>query len=201
MNAPEKLEIQRLAPGMLDVILRIHRAGMGYSLNARLGEDHLRYLYTVMAADPDCYVGVALMDGRPVGVVSGAVDAEGFAAKLIGMMRARRLLSIALQMVVHPVLIWLWLQGNVIARPVLSDSAEVGAVLTAIVVDPQIQSRGVGRALVMAFEEFLRGAGVRTYRLDTRIENRRAAGFYRNLGFVEVARRADSIIFVRKLPA
>ena len=201
MNAPAKLEIQRLTSNMLDEILRIHLAGMGYSLNARLGRNHLKYLYTVMAADPDCYVGVALKDGRPAGVVSGAVDAVKFAGKLMGRMPARRLLWIAFQMLFHPGLIWLWVQGNAIARPVLANAAEVRAVLTAIVVDSQIQSHGVGRALVLAFEGFLREAGVQTYRLDTRIENLRAADFYRNLGFAEVARRADSIIFVRNLPA
>ena len=45
-----------------------------------------------------------------------------------------------------------------------------------------------------------RVAGVLAYRLDTLIGNERAIRFYRELGFLEVAQRADSIIFVRRLP-
>jgi ribosomal protein S18 acetylase RimI-like enzyme len=52
---------------------------------------------------------------------------------------------------------------------------------------------------VDAFEDFLRAAGVRAYRLDTLIQNEQAIRFYVELGFLEVARRADSIIFVRRL--
>lgn len=201
MTPPGKVEIRGLAIGMLDEVLRIHLAGMGYTLNARLGKDHLRHLYTVMAADPDCYVGVALIDGRPAGVVSGTLDAAQFAARLLRTMSATRLMRTGWNMLVHPGLIWLWAQANAIARPVRSDSLEVRAVLTAIVVDPQIHGRGIGRALVAAFEAFVRGAGVRMYRLDTQMANRSAAAFYGGLGFVEMARRADSIIFVRNVSA
>lgn len=106
-----------------------------------------------------------------------------------------------MRMLLHPRMIGLWLQGNAIARPIRSNAGEVRAVLTAIVVDPAIQGRGIGRSLVAAFESFLRTSGVRSYRLDTQIANARAAEFYRALGFVEVARRADSIIFVREVAA
>jgi ribosomal protein S18 acetylase RimI-like enzyme len=192
-------DIRRLTDDVLDDVVRIHIAGMGYTLNAQLGREHLKYLYSIMAADPGCYVGVVLEDGRPTGVVSGSIDAGRFSSKLIAAMPAKRLLRTAFQMLLRPQLIWLWIQGNSIARPVRVGGSEVRAVLTAIVVAPGIQGRGMGRALVAAFESFLSTAGVGAYRLDTQASNQRAARFYRDLGFVEIARRADSIIFVRNV--
>jgi ribosomal protein S18 acetylase RimI-like enzyme len=111
----------------------------------------------------------------------------------------RQLARITFTMLLHPRLVWEWWLGVVIARPVRADSTEVKAVLTAIAVNPEILSKGIGRSLVHAFEEFLRKGGVDMYRLDTHVKNERACRFYRELGFEEIARRADSIVFVRKL--
>jgi ribosomal protein S18 acetylase RimI-like enzyme len=191
--------VRRLTPEMLDEVVRIHLAGMGYTLNAQLGEDHLKYLYLSMTADPECYAGVAHVDGAPVGVVSGAIDGARLSSRLLREMPATRQVRTGIQMALRPSMIRLWLQGNSIARPVSTESGEVRAVLTAIVVAPGVQGRGIGRALVAAFEGFLREAGVPAYRLDTQIRNARAMQFYHDLGFAEVARRADSIILVRNL--
>jgi GNAT superfamily N-acetyltransferase len=199
--ATETTEVIRLTANFLHEVVCIHIAGMGYTLNARLGEDHLQYLYRRMSADPSCYIGVALVDGRPAGVVSGSADAASFSWRLLRAMPPRRLLRTVIEMIMRPRLMWQWMQGNAIARPVHVAGHEVRAVLTAIVVAPGVQGLGIGRKLVAAFEEFLSEAGVQTYRLDTQIANRRATQFYGDLGFVEVVRRADSIVFVRQLRA
>ncbi len=199
MSPPATPEIRRLTPDLLEKAVRIHMAGMGYTLNARLGKDHLTYLYARMAVDPDCYTGVALVDGRLAGVVSGSIDAAAFSSRLTSSMPAARLVRTGIRLLTSPKKLRLLVQGSWIARPVWTDLGEVRAVLTAIVVDTRTQGRGIGRALVTAFEAFLRGAGVQEYRLDTQIKNRRAAQFYIDLGFTEVARRADSIVFVRML--
>jgi ribosomal protein S18 acetylase RimI-like enzyme len=159
----------------------------------------MRFLYRTMASDPACYVGVAAVDDRPAGVISGSVDAGRFTSKLFRSMSLRRLASIALEMLLHPRMIWLWWQGMRIAAPVYVDSKEVRAVLTAIVVDPATQRKGIGRALVVAFETYLKNAGVDVYKLDTQTMNKRARTFYEDLGFLEAARRADSVVFVRRL--
>jgi ribosomal protein S18 acetylase RimI-like enzyme len=186
---------------MVNEVVHIHLTGMGYTLNAQLGKDHLRYLYSRMSADPDCYVAVALVDGHPAGVVSGSADAASFASKLIATMPAGRLFRTAIRIELRPRPNGLSTQGISITRQVLIADTEVRAVLTAIVVSTGVQGAGIGRALVGAFEMFLREAGVRSYRLDTLISNRRANKFYRDLGFAEVARRAGSVIFVRNVPA
>jgi ribosomal protein S18 acetylase RimI-like enzyme len=131
----------------------------------------MRFLYQTMAADSACFVGVALLEDRPAGVVSGSLDAGAFMTRLLKAMSALRLGRIAAQMLLHPRLIWLWRVGTRIARPVKIDSTEVKAVLTAIAVDSKVQGKGIGKELVRAFEGFLRQSGVRTYKLDTQTRN------------------------------
>jgi ribosomal protein S18 acetylase RimI-like enzyme len=199
MKEGKALEVRPLTDKLLGEVVRIHLSGMGYTLNSRLGPDHLRYLYQTMSGDPGCYVGVALAGDRPAGVVSGSIDAGRLTSRILRGMAGRRLVRTAAAMLLQPYLMWLWWQGTQIGAPVRVHSKEVRAVLTAIVVDPAIQSAGVGRALLNAFESFLRQRRVHRYRLDTQIANERAGGFYRELGFEEAARRAGSIVFVRQL--
>jgi len=170
MNEAPALGIRPLSDDLIEDVLRVHSAGLGYTLNSRLGRDHMRFLYESMARDPACYVGVALAEGRTAGVVSGSLDAAAFQSRLLRNLSLHRLADIVLRALRRPSLVWLWWQGQRIAAPVRVDSIEVKAVLTAIAVDREIQGRGIGRALVEAFESFLRKAGARAYRLDTKIK-------------------------------
>lgn len=201
MSTQAPVRIVPLGGAHMDEVIRIHLAGMGYSLNSRLGMDHMRFLYQTIAGDPDGYAGAAVVGDRPTGVVTGVLDSAKFTRALLRKMPASRIAATALRLLLRPELLWEWRKGQVIAAPVFLGSTEVRAVLTAIVVDRAIQGKGIGRALVEAFEQFLRTAGVFAYRLDTLIKNERAIRFYEDLGFLEVARRADSIIFVRQLPS
>jgi ribosomal protein S18 acetylase RimI-like enzyme len=193
------MRIVPLAGEHIDQVIRIHLAGMGYTLNSRLGREHMRFLYQTIAGDPGGYAGLALEDGRPAGVVTGVLDSAEFTTRLMRKMPANQIAAAAIRFLSRPVLLWEWRKAQVIGAPVTLDGTEVRAVLTAIVVDPHVQGKGIGKALVKAFEAFLRTADVFAYRLDTLITNARAIRFYQELGFIEVARRADSIILVRRL--
>lgn len=52
---------------------------------------------------------------------------------------------------------------------------------------PQVQGKGLGRALMAAFLDGLRGAGVPRVHLGMAPENRGAYAFYRRLGFHDIA--------------
>jgi ribosomal protein S18 acetylase RimI-like enzyme len=199
MSHTQDVEVQRLQDIWLGDVIRIHRAGLDYTVNSKLGADQLAFLYERMSQDPDCFVGVALVGERPVGIISGTIDEDRLKKRLLMAMPAYRLVWTGWRLMIEPRLIFRWLQSIAIARPVRVGTDEVKAVLTAIAVEAGFQGRGVGGRLVEALEVFLRSRGVRRFRLDTLLHNTSARRFYNRLGFTEVATRAGSVILVRTI--
>ena len=199
MDIPEEIQVQPLRRKFLDEVILIHMAGLGYTLNSRLGTRHLAYLYEKMGDDEECYVGVALLDGRPVGVVSGTEDAAVLKSRLLRSMSIARAAGTGVRLLSQPWLVIQWVKEAIIAAPVIYEGHEVKAVLTTIAVHADLQSRGVGRRLVHALEQFFARRHVVRYRLDTLTRNSGARAFYTALGFAEVAKRADSYVFVKRV--
>lgn len=197
MGKSPPLSVQPLTEESLPAVVEIHRAGLGYTMNSRLGERHLSLLYRLMAKDSQSYVGVAMQGQIPVGVVSGTLDENQLKRRLLWALSARGLCMLVIRLALHPSLLIQWIQGTVIAMPIQHDGTEVAAVLTALAVDATKQSRGVGTRLVQALEAYYALHSVRAYRLDTLTTNERARNFYRRLGFFEVARRAGSVILLK----
>ncbi len=195
------VSIGSLTEQTLPQVIRIHEAGLGYSVNSRLGEEHMAFLYRLMAGDEHCFVGVAALNDRAVGVVSGTIDADALKTKLLRTLSLSQAAHLALACIAHPSLLLQWWQEIRIGAPVYHAGEEVRAVLTAIIVDPDAQAHGIGKQLVMALEQFLARNGVMKYRLDTLISNASARGFYARLGFSEVAVRAGSVVLLKVLAA
>ena len=199
MTSLEEIQIRPLSSELLDEVIGIHQAGLVYSLNSRLGTGHLAYLYDSMRRDPDCHVGVALADGRPVGVVSGTLNAARLKSRLMRSMPAQRMAAIAVRMLVQPWLIVQWIRERGGEAPLQLDGREIPAELTAIAVDASLQSRGVGRQLVDDLEQFFTKYRVARYYLETLVENTAARAFYGRLGFEEIARRGNSLVLLKAI--
>lgn len=201
MNPRALIEIEPLQEALLPEVVRIHQLGLPYTVNSELGIDHLSVLYREMARAAASYVGVAIVGDRPVGVVSGTADVAGLRSRLLAAMPIAALASAATRLLIHPrLVIKLW-QGAVISRPVEHGGRPVEAVLTALAVDGPYQGQGVGRALVTALEDFFSRIRIHSYRLDTLASNARARSFYQGVGFIEVARRADSVVLIKDMAA
>jgi len=180
-------------------VAAIHRTVMGYSLNALLGPQHLAAVYRITAILPRACVRVAVDGAEILGAVSAALDEEACARAVLRRLPLRLKLRMALQLLVRPACWRALMAARHASKPVIVDGQPVRACLTSIVVDPACQGRGVGRMLVAAVDEFMRGNGVKYYRLDTRAANAGARAFYTRLGFIEHEQRGFDIIFVRKL--
>ena len=196
---PPPLAVVRLLQDQyLDAIVTIHRAVLGYTLNSRLGRAHLAHLYHAMSRDSDCYVGVALSQDRPVGVVSGSLDLERAESRLFRSIGFGPWANIVWQVLRSPSLVREWRKGQAIGRPVYRDRERVAAILTTLAVDPRCQRVGIGRQLISELEAFFAARNVHCYRLDTLADNRAAREFYRKAGFEELEQREDSIVLVKK---
>ena len=60
-------------------------------------------------------------------------------------------------------------------------------VLHALVIDPAIRGRGLGRAFLAYYEGFALSHGCCSLRIDTNARNANARAFYKKLGYWEVA--------------
>jgi ribosomal protein S18 acetylase RimI-like enzyme len=199
MSGAPHVVVSPLTEVLLQDVVRIHEAGLGYTVNSRLGKEHLAFLYRIMARDPTSYVGVAIVDRGAAGIISGTLDEDRLKSKLLRSMSAAKLTGVATGLLLKPSLMLRWLQSVAVAWPVRYEGKEIAAVLTALAVDPNIQRRGLGRRLVRTLELFFAANQVETYRLDTLATNQRALRFYQDLGFIEVARRAGSVVLVRRI--
>jgi ribosomal protein S18 acetylase RimI-like enzyme len=199
MSHMDSLQIKPLEENDLERVVQIHQNVLGYTFNSRLGPDHLSFLYRAMAQDDGSYVGVALMDNQPVGVVSGTLDMDQIKSSMLSSFRFRQWANLLLHVIGQPSLIHEWWKGNVIGRSVFFEGETIQPTLTAIAVDSRYQGKGVGKCLVQDLECFFRRKNIKYYRLDTLTENTSARKFYESLGFQQVGMRADSIVFVKKI--
>lgn len=183
----------------VDDVVELHRAVMGYSLNALLGPRHLACVYRITARLPLACVCVATDGERVLGAVSATLDDEACAREVLKALPLARKLSMVAQLCCRPVCWRAALMARRTSRPVVVEGQRVRACLTSIIVAPAWHRCGIGRALVGAVDAFMRSSGVAIYRLDTRVTNTAARAFYLRCGFVTYARRGSDVIFIRKL--
>jgi ribosomal protein S18 acetylase RimI-like enzyme len=77
----------------------------------------------------------------------------------------------------------------------IDDQSKIGGIPN-IAVDPQIQGRGIGRALLQHALEYLRHVGMEYAKIETLAQNEVGKHLYPDLGFVEVA---EQIHYIKRL--
>jgi len=183
----------------LDSVVRLHRDAIGYSINSRLGAEHLAYLYFMLQQDKSSLVTVAVDDDKVLGVVSAVTDLAAFKERVFSSMSLARWSAVAGSLLFQPGL-WLELwQGRALDRPVIYKNKQIKPALIAIAVHPSARQHGLGRALVRTVDDFFRQLSQPFYHLDTRVENATARVFYQRSGFIEHERRGRDLIFVRDI--
>lgn len=174
-----------IRPGRRDElpgIVGIHLEAFPKFFLSFLGPRFLNLMYGGILADPGGVLHVAEEDHRLLGFVAGVERQAGFyrrlikrhkwafAAAALGALRRRP--SIAPR---------LW---RALRRPGEARQAAAEACLMSIAVSPQEAGRGLGRQLVLAFDQTLRERGLAAYCLTTDAkDNDRTNRFYAGLGF------------------
>jgi ribosomal protein S18 acetylase RimI-like enzyme len=193
------IDVAALAEAEIPVMVDLHLGRLGYSLNAKLGCRHLAYVYRETLRCPDSVAIVARRDGILAGSASATADPE------LLMMRLRRGLGLrdATALVFHalrrPSLLSELRESRDLARPLLWNGEYVRATWTTLIVDRRFEGYGVAQALGRAVEDFLRGRGVRAYRLDARVDNAAVLAFHQRWGCVHVETRGRNALFVKSL--
>jgi ribosomal protein S18 acetylase RimI-like enzyme len=84
--------------------------------------------------------------------------------------------------------------GAIVATAMVGHDGHRGWVYY-VATDPERRSRGYGRAIMHAAEDWLRAAGMAKVQLMVRRENERAGAFYQSIGYAE----SQTIVFAKWL--
>jgi ribosomal protein S18 acetylase RimI-like enzyme len=189
------VRIKSLSRQDISQAVSIHARGIGYSINALLGNSHLGELYAAILESDQAEGFVAVDEEcRVVGVVTGVFDLGAFRQSVTGTgMITRSAARFALRPKVWPVLF----ESLVERCPIKPKS--VAATLTSIAVDERARGRGVGRMLVDSLERSFASRGIREYWLETRRDNTGAQDFYTKIGFQEYSRGSRDLCLVKKI--
>ena len=182
MGRPASAErsIRQMAVQDTAAVAGVHqRAFPGFFLTS-LGGRFLRVFYRACCAFPGSVVLVAETGGAIDGFVVGVVDHEAFHR----YMRSRWALWLGLASLpaaARPAILARFARALVSRGPQMPEAC--GALLMSIAVDPEREGRGVGRALLKAFDDAMGRLGCGQYRLTTdRDGNGRVNRFYRTHG-------------------
>jgi ribosomal protein S18 acetylase RimI-like enzyme len=177
----------------------LHAAELQYSFNSKLGAKHLASVYRAMNALPDCFIGVALDAGVPVGVVSGALDVKTLKRGVIQSFGWPGKLHMMGRLLLKHAAIFTLL-GEIKRRPPIKvGDQEINACLTAIAVAASHRRKGLASQLVTALEDYFRTHGVSRYWLDTILENSGARSFYQRQGFKQIMEVGSMVVFLKSI--
>lgn len=196
-----QIRARPIAPAEVGDVVCLHRLVLGNTLNAQLGERHLRRLYRGLLLSRHGIVLCArdeLQDNRMVGFVSGTDNAVLLQTDLIRTPGTRILLSLAWGLALHPWLIGKLITQAQINRPVIFQNAVVTASLLTIGIHPDYRRQRIGGQLAQALIAEFRQRGVKHFHLNTKNSNEYARRFYRELGgqLVRSRRGNDIYLFV-----
>ena len=174
----------RLArPDDVPGIVVVHQAGFQGFFLTFLGPTFLHELYSAILADSDGIGFVAEVDYHIGGFVMGTAQPAGFYRRLLRQRWWRFARAAMLPALRQPTIIPRLLR----AFSMPGQAAEhVGrGTLMSIAVSPDVQSKGVGQALVRSFLDEALRRDLRQVDLTTDQDNNDATNrFYQNLGFV-----------------
>lgn len=212
-----KLAVRRIARRDLGEITRIHRQQFPASRSSQIGKPFVRKMYQWFSHYQSHLSLVATLDGKPVGFATGAIGGYG------RRISRYALPEILLGLVSHPRLLFnrqtfnAWTSYIQAFRPGFarsqvkanavhaapSDGAKqpLKASLASIAVDGAAQGKGVGKALVRAFEEAAKNRGAGVLGLSVEADNVAARRLYESCGWVFQAdpQDADSAYYSKQI--
>jgi ribosomal protein S18 acetylase RimI-like enzyme len=175
--------VERFGPQHTRAVAALHRAFLR-GLLTQLGPAATRAYYNASAASPFA-TGFVAREGSVVeGFVLGAISTAGLRRDIVRRNPVGVAVGIAAGVLRRPtVLRWLIRSGR---GPDSGFYDATAPELIYLAVSPGQRGRGMGRRLVDAFADAMRGAGQTRFELSVDKSNREGAAFYERLGFTRL---------------
>jgi len=182
-------EIVKVQSGDVDSCRQVavlHMAAIHFGLLPLLGASFLTKFYLSLLSAPEAALWIARDGQRVVGFLAGCINVTAVYRHIISRWGLSLSLAAGLALLRPTVIRRL---PSILVYPMrrtrstAAAPAATEAELLSIAVNPDVRGRGIGHALVFAFEEFLRIGRVPVYRVATNVAERASNAFYQALGF------------------
>lgn len=187
----ELVEMQRLNHVELTQLAVLHCQRLGYSINARMGAEHLVEMYLVLQECKEFYGFVAIQDGMVVGCAAGTIDRREINRRL---KNHRQHIGVRL---LNPIFLFKnlknlldFLELNIALRHQKNNQNYI----LLWFIEEKVSGTGVAQQLILKLHEQLIENNTSEILVDVRSKSTRAISAYSKIGYEEKTRLTFSLI-------
>ncbi|MDP3970715.1 MAG: GNAT family N-acetyltransferase [bacterium] len=181
-------------------VVDLHKQVLGHTLNARIGSWFLEKLYEeTMLAKENGRCFVSFEDEKVVGFVSICLDYEALSSRIMSSLTLVQKIKVSIFMGSHFWLIPDFFKKQLFSRYIKANMPQPYPMVLTIGVDSNQQGNGIGKQLMHEVKTSFRKHNLTEFYLDTEETNEQAIGFYKKIGFDEIARKYGNVVLQYKL--
>tara|TARA_B100000886_G_C20376342_1_gene471919 strand:+ start:171 stop:776 length:606 start_codon:yes stop_codon:yes gene_type:complete len=197
MLIAEQLNISSLKSNQIGEVVSLHQKLLGLTLNNRLGNEHLEYVYETTIKHKSSKVAVATLNEKIVGHIVLSIDPLDLRKTLLKNCSVSKLVRIIFKLLINPSLFYQYLDNRKLEKPIYYEQNIIEPLLAVIAVDEGWQGLGIGSKLIDYAERYFSSNNCFVYKVDTLLSNRVSRLFYSNIGFVELEVRGKNIVLIK----
>ncbi len=187
------MTITPLTAGLVTQVVQLHRQVLGDTVNARIGEWFLNYLYQQLLLQTQfAKAWVAVEDGTVVGFISIATDYQQLSNSLMQRLPLTSKVRAGWFLLIHPGLAWEFLQQRRFSSYLQTQLPVQCCYVLTLGVAASQQGKGIGRLLMDAV--VAQSSNHCPIYLDTKADNHQAVRFYERYGFQIIDRRSGNVL-------
>ncbi len=188
--------IESCQPKDLRDIVKLHQAVLGYTLNAKIGDWFLIYLYDSLLKQPELNIVLVAKEGdKIIGFISATTDYGATNRYLMESLALKDKITIFWFILSHPNRLIEFIKQRQFSSFLLYQFTQPLCSILTLGVDQHQQGKGIGKKLINTLITVLRPHGVQRVMLDTKQNNTQAIQFYKRYGFKEQDRIFGNLIF------
>lgn len=190
-----------MLPAHIPEVIKLHQQVLGYTLNAKLGDQHLDHLYRVILQEKNNGLALVSIDdnGRVTGFISACRDLKKLERSINKSFNSANFIRFIGYFLFHPFDVVHYLRHALFTNHLHHHYSQPLASILTLGVDNHRQRGGIGRNLIDELISRLKDFGVRTLYVDTVITNNQAISFYKKQNFIAQETVQGNLILARSI--
>ena len=182
-------------------VVSLHQTVLGHTLNARIGNWFLGYLYTKTQQSENN--GKVFLykdeDNKMVGFVSVCLDYKKLNKYVTKHLSFSQKVHLTFHLMHHPKQLLELFKKIKFGKYLENLLTHPAAYILTLGLDNQQQGKGVGKQLMQTTEQYFKNNNHSTYFVDTEKTNEKAVGFYKKIGFTVEEIKDGNVVFSKPL--